>query len=1023
MKSLTGKFSSARGWALLLIMFLGAGLVVAACGDEEVPTPTTPAPPPPTPPPAPPPEPEPTPEPPAVPVGLRISATGLDFVEWSWTPVADVGGYDAQFSANEAFTDEDEIIPRTAEEISYRREGLDPETSAYLRVRSASGIGEDRITSDWSTHVTGMTLAPEPPPQPPATPTGLEVSATTETSITWTWNPVDGAVGYVVQANMDEMFDATDTVLFNGLSFTTETSYTATDLEPETAVYVRVAAGIGTPTDPLLSAFTIHVTGMTMAAAPEAPAVPANLRDTDRGSDYIEWQWDEVEGADGYHAQFSTSSGFSGSDDFFLQGMSNTTQRVANLEAEADGYLRVRAYAGTLADPVYGEWSDSDKASTDEPPPPPPPDPLDAPDDVGTSNPQDNSITVSWDAVDDAEEYEVEQRSNGGSWVDANCGSETGSNIVTDTSCVASGLDEDTPYDFRVRAFPGSDDDTKTESAWSDFASAETTGVVAPPVVTTTSELNLEWKSDGTSITWDWDPVEDRELRERTEHLVQVIAQDGSCADIDYPDADDNNRDWTDQAADNTVWKSRGKNISLTRGSTAELSAGSVKGLCVVRTWLNELANDVKVRAYGTPELVWASTVPSSPDDVTTTPNPEVRTDETKRTTTFLEWTYEADAGFRYPGQLVSVTGDDADPTCETSGEEVTSSTAAARSGTSRHRETSGLKTYRKYALCLQALNEHGASELAQIGDGNTGTGVRTTLPAAPKSVTYSSSDSWVIKHATRTDLIRRLVWEVPTTEGTPDAAGKFDSRVILSTKNSIQSTECAAEAASGSNSLSDSNEYVRIPVAQVSPGDTSTGFEVVATHDTDLLTINGGATVADSYYFYACVRADPDGDADSADDDHGPWKISSAKSFARTAPAVPTLTVTTDSTDANNPVMTLTWKAVDGADTYTVELETRSQQEEEDGTLGSVSQYSNFGDWTEWATQSDPCDTSEKTARRCEWNAGSYDEDPSTGRDTRYASRFRIQATASTNEVGSDGLSGKWSTWRTIDHPRAPSQ
>ena len=554
MKSLTGKYSSARGWALLLILLFGAGFVVAACGDEDVPSPTTPAPPPPpAPPPAPEPEPEPEPEAPAVPVGLRISASGLDFIEWSWMSVADVSGYDVQFSANEAFTGEDEVIARTAEEISYRRDGLEAGTDAYLRVRSAGGTGEDRITSDWSTHVTGMTLEPEPEPVPPAVPTGLMVSATTETSITWTWNAVEGAVGYVVQANMDEMFDLTDTVMFNGVPFTMETSYTAIDLEPETAVYVRVAAGVGTPTDPLLSAFTIHVTGMTMAAAPEAPAVPANLRVKEMGSDFIEWEWEEVAGAAGYHAQFSTNSGFSGAHDQFLEGMSNTTHKVANLESDADGYLRVRAYVGTVSDPLFGEWSEADKAATDKPPPPPPAEPLDAPDNVGTSNLQDNSITVAWDAVDDADEYDVEQREDGGGWVNANCGSATGSNVVTATSCVASGLDEDTEYDFRVKAIPDSSDTTKTESPWSGTASAETTGVTAPPVVTTTSELNLEWKSDETSITWDWDPVDDRALRERTKHLVQVIGQDGSCADIEYTEDrwaeetdDDNDADSND---------------------------------------------------------------------------------------------------------------------------------------------------------------------------------------------------------------------------------------------------------------------------------------------------------------------------------------------------------------------------------------------------------------------------------------------------------------------------------------------
>ena len=38
------------------------------------------------------------------------------------------------------------------------------------------------------------------------------VSATTIDSITWTWNAVEGAIGYAVQVSSDEMFDATDTI-------------------------------------------------------------------------------------------------------------------------------------------------------------------------------------------------------------------------------------------------------------------------------------------------------------------------------------------------------------------------------------------------------------------------------------------------------------------------------------------------------------------------------------------------------------------------------------------------------------------------------------------------------------------------------------------------------------------------------------------------------------------------------------------------------------------------------------------
>ena len=116
--------------------------------------------------------------------------------------------------------------------------------------------------------------APEPEPEPPApeapaAPTGLMVSATTETSITWTWDAVEGAIGYAVQVSHDEMFGADDQIVP-----TAETSFTASDLEPETGVYVRVAAAAGTLEAPVLSDWTTHVTGMSAMPPPEPEPVP-----------------------------------------------------------------------------------------------------------------------------------------------------------------------------------------------------------------------------------------------------------------------------------------------------------------------------------------------------------------------------------------------------------------------------------------------------------------------------------------------------------------------------------------------------------------------------------------------------------------------------------------------------------------------------------------------------------------------------------------------------------------------------
>ena len=113
------------------------------------------------------------------------------------------------------------------------------------------------------------TPEPEPEPMAPATPTGLMVSETSETSITWTWDAVEGAIGYAVQVSHDEMFGADDTIVP-----TAENTFTAADLPPETSVFIRVAAAGGTLEAPLLSAWTTHVTGMSAMPPPEPEPTP-----------------------------------------------------------------------------------------------------------------------------------------------------------------------------------------------------------------------------------------------------------------------------------------------------------------------------------------------------------------------------------------------------------------------------------------------------------------------------------------------------------------------------------------------------------------------------------------------------------------------------------------------------------------------------------------------------------------------------------------------------------------------------
>ena len=615
MKSLTGKFSSAPGWAVTLILLFGAGLFVAACGDEEVPSPTTPAPPPPAPtPPAPEPEPEPepAPEPPAVPVGLRISASGVD-------------------------------------------------------------------------------------------------------SITWTWNAVEGATGYVVQSNMDEMWDDTDTVMFGLLPFTTETTYTRTGLEAGTTVYARVAAAAGTAEAPLVSAFSTHVTGMTAEPEPEAPPAPANLRLKERGSDFIEWEWDEAPGADGYESEFSTD----GISFVALQphaGASNTSRRVANLAAETAGHLQVRSYtgSGTGADTVRGDWSASDRQTTDEPPPAVA---LDAPDGLEASDETEESITLEWDSVRNADSYEVEQREPGDDWEDASCGG--GDNAVEDEECVASGLDEGTDYDFRVRAIPADDDDAHTTSDWSDIAETSTGGT-PPPEPTDPGAtggggaLEITWSSEPSNLlVFTWNRMGDARYK-----TVELAAADMSssdpCEGKDFAGA---------SASVNTFF------------NDDNATAGQVAGVCV------QVEDDESTTSYA---FGVARPVRHAPD--TAGEGDDIDSEQNRYVTNRLNWTgiqvvEDFDFELRLvadPGRMNEIqdTTDDDDIQAACSDGSFLVQRTATRTIAISHAVTSGLVPYTGYLLCARHLNGTGSTNW--IVPENEAE--HHTLPAAPPGPSPDSS-------------------------------------------------------------------------------------------------------------------------------------------------------------------------------------------------------------------------------------------------------------------------------------------
>ena len=66
-------------------------------------------------------------------------------------------GYEVQFSTDRTFTDADEVIERTAEQISYRKESLPAGTNGFLRVSAFVGADSARVQGEWSETSNGTT--------------------------------------------------------------------------------------------------------------------------------------------------------------------------------------------------------------------------------------------------------------------------------------------------------------------------------------------------------------------------------------------------------------------------------------------------------------------------------------------------------------------------------------------------------------------------------------------------------------------------------------------------------------------------------------------------------------------------------------------------------------------------------------------------------------------------------------------------------------------------------------------------
>ncbi|MDE3261180.1 MAG: fibronectin type III domain-containing protein [Acidobacteriota bacterium] len=562
----------------------------------------------------------------------------------------------------------------------------------------------------------------------------------------------------------------------------------------------------------------------------------------------ITWTWDAVEGVVGYQGEFSPDSTFTNVSSPFLILAPVTSQTVSNLPGNTRGYFRVRSSA---ADLTFSEWTEGVSGTTDAPPAATA---LAAPSGLSAGNAQDDSITLSWNEVDDAESYEVEQRLDGagGNWRDADCGG-TGSNEVDDTSCVAEGLDEGTDYEFRVRGIPAANDDAHANGAWAQ-TDGSTTGRQATTVSGGMGDLNVTWESDANSITFSWDPMSGIEYEWK---VLETYSDDENPCE--------------DQTFDTGMGTEFSHEVT---GLTFSTPAQRVRGLCV-RVMDDDLNDDEKGTSFA-----WGALTPDAP-----TPGAAVDEDGVTESMSWSAITLIPD--FEWELRLVEDQGrDDGSLTDTSSASDIQKECAAGDhvdNGeadlllTVGHTVDSGIVHYAGYALCLQYSNTAGSSDWAASDE------IYST-PGQPPSPTHQSGRTVTVRDANDVRQTEMHTWTVATRDADttlPREADEYEAKIITYPQYFDDSGTRRATTHPGRDDcdLTGSNvggqsQWTFAAVSLTTADNTLDGFEFSS------IALTVPDNTQENTLVRVCVRATEVSKAGT--DRDGPWRIGGAVTITK---------------------------------------------------------------------------------------------------------------------------------------------
>ena len=169
------------------------------------------------------------------PTGLRVTSDTDDSVSLSWNAVTDAHYYKVEYRRSSSSS---WLHASYTSGTSRTVFGLDPNTAYDFQVR-ARGDGSP-YSYTYGSPSTSVSRTTDPPTAP--APTGLRATASTESSVSLSWNAVTDAGAYKVE------YRRSSSSSWLHASYTSGTSRTVSGLDPNTAYDFQVRArGDGSP--------------------------------------------------------------------------------------------------------------------------------------------------------------------------------------------------------------------------------------------------------------------------------------------------------------------------------------------------------------------------------------------------------------------------------------------------------------------------------------------------------------------------------------------------------------------------------------------------------------------------------------------------------------------------------------------------------------------------------------------------------------------------------------------------------